>query len=133
MLTTLLNGLSLASVLALVAIGLAIIFGLFGVLVFWMGLDAWLGRSVVEADRDGLRIRKGMLGIGPLHRFAIDDIKELGSDGYMSSGTRVWKVLFVVPHRGRKRTLAKGICSRSVERAVLDELNAALGKFQQRN
>jgi hypothetical protein len=44
----------------------------------------------------------------------------------MTSNKDVWCTIHVVPRQGKKRTLAKNIDSRLVERAVVEELEAAL-------
>jgi hypothetical protein len=46
----------------------------------------------------------------------------------MSSGTRVWRNLMVEPPSRKRRTLAKGISSKLALDAVIDELNAAVGR-----
>jgi hypothetical protein len=94
----------------------------------WVALDLWFYRSVVEATRDELTIRGGLFGIGRTRSLAADEIKRFKSEEYMSSGSYVWKNVCVVPRVGKQHTVAKGIHSRLVERAVIDELNAALGR-----
>jgi hypothetical protein len=103
-----------------------IVFGLIGLGIVWMNLDLWLYRSVVEATGDCLRCRGGLLGLGRTHRYAADQIKTITTSEYLSSGTHVWTNIVLVPASGKKRTIAKGISSKLVERAVVGELNEAL-------
>jgi hypothetical protein len=93
----------------------------------WTALELWFYRSVIEADRNGLRSRDGLYGIGRLRQFAADEIKEFRDEEQMSSGSNIWKNLVVVPRKGKRRTLAKGISSKLALEAAIDELKAALG------
>ncbi|HEY3393418.1 MAG TPA: DUF3592 domain-containing protein [Lacipirellulaceae bacterium] len=104
-----------------------ILFGLIELLVVWAVLDLWFYRSVVEADRNGLRSRGGLFGIGSLRHYAANEIKEFRAEEQMSSGSHVWKNVVVVPRKGKRRTLAKGISSKLALEAVIDELKAAIG------
>jgi hypothetical protein len=104
-----------------------IVFGFFELFFVWAALELWFYRSVVEADRNGLRSRGGLFGIGRLRQFTPDEIKEFRGEEQMSSGTQVWKNLVVVPRKGKHRKLAKGISSKLALDAAIDELKAALG------
>lgn len=104
-----------------------ILFGLIELFVVWGTLDLWFYRSVVEADRNGLRSRGGLFGIGSLRYFAADEIKEFRAEEQMSSGSHVWRNVVVVPRKGKRRKLAKGISSKLALEAVIDEVEAALG------
>jgi hypothetical protein len=103
------------------------------VMVFFLvvALDLWLYRSVVEATPDGLTFRGGWLGFGRTHRVAPEDIRQFKAEEYMrSSGGGLWKSIVLVPCRGRgeKLTIGKGIGSKLAQDAVIDELNATLGR-----
>jgi hypothetical protein len=107
------------------------IFALVMVAFLLVSLDLWLYRSVVEASPDGLTIHGGWLGFGRTHRVAAEDIRQFKAEEYMhSSGGGVWKSVVVVPRRGRgeKLTIGKGIGSKLAQDAVINELNAALGR-----
>ncbi len=104
-----------------------IVFGFIELFILWATLELWFYRSVVEADRNGLRSRGGLFGIGRLRQFTPDEIKEFRGEEQMSSGSHVWKNLVVVPRKGKRRMLAKGISSKMALDAAIDELSAALG------
>lgn len=106
---------------------LPLIFGLFGLMFAWIAIDLWFYRSVVEASADGLRGRGGWLGVGREWSLAADEVRSFMTEEYMSSGRSVWKNVVVVPRTGRKRVIAKGIASKLVQQAIIDELTAALG------
>jgi hypothetical protein len=110
-----------------------IVFVFFGLFVVWAALELWFYRSVVEADRNGLRARGGLFGIGSLRHFAPDEIKQFRGEEQMSSGSNVWKNLAVVPRKGKRRTLAKGISSKLALEAAINELRAALGLDEAQN
>ncbi|HEX2473695.1 MAG TPA: DUF3592 domain-containing protein, partial [Lacipirellulaceae bacterium] len=104
-----------------------IVFGFFELFLVWAAVELWFYRSFVEADRNGLRSRGGLFGIGPLGQFAPDEIKEFRGEEQMSSGSQVWKNLVVVPRKGKRRKLAKGISSKLALDAAIDELKTAIG------
>jgi hypothetical protein len=106
-----------------------IVFGLIDLLVLWGALELWLYRSVVEARKDGLCWRGGLLGIGRTHTLAAEDLRRFTTSESMSSGHHVWKHLEVVPRQGKKRKIAKSIGGKLAQQAVIDELNAALGRI----
>jgi hypothetical protein len=105
-----------------------IVFGLIDLLVLWGALELWLYRSVVEARKDGLCWRGGLLGIGRTHTLAAEDLRRFTTSESMSSGHHVWKHLEVVPRQGKKRKIAKSIGGKLAQQAVIDELDAALGR-----
>jgi hypothetical protein len=105
-----------------------IVFGIIELFIVWAALDLWFYRSFVEADRNGLSARGGLLGIGRLRQFTPNEIKQFRGEEQMSSGANVWKNLVLVPRKGKRRTLAKGISSKLALEAAIDELKAALRK-----
>lgn len=105
-----------------------VIFGLVGLVFAWIALDLWFYRSVVEASPDGLRGRGGWLGMGREWSLAADEIRRFTTEEYMSTGSSVWNNVLLVPRSGKKRLIAKGIGSKLARQAVIDELNAALGR-----
>ncbi len=105
-----------------------IIFGLFEIFFVWIAIDLWFYRSVVEARSEGLTFRGGLLGIGRQKSWAADDVKRFATSQSMSSGTKVWKNFDVVLRSGKRRTIAQSIEGRLAQQAVMDELNAALGR-----
>jgi hypothetical protein len=105
-----------------------IVFGLVGLGMFVITLDLWFYRSIVEARSDGLTFRGGLLGIGRRRFWPASDIKSFGSDDSMSSGRNVWKNVEVVLPDKKKKTIARSIGSKPAQVAVIEELNAALGR-----
>ena len=103
-------------------------FTLFGLVIAWAALDMWFYRSVVEAQKDELRVRGGWFGLGREHSFAASEIRELTTNQNMSSGAQVWKNIIVVPHEGKNRTIAKAISGVIAQQLVIDELKAAVGQ-----
>jgi hypothetical protein len=105
-----------------------IAFGI-GALMFAKVLfDLWFYRSVVEASPDGLTVCGGLFGIGRKHFMTAQQIDDFGTDEFAQTATIVWKSLAVVLHNGEDYTIAKGITSLLVERAVFDELDRAMGR-----
>jgi hypothetical protein len=112
-------------------IGLMIHFGApilfpiaFGVVALMAGkhlLSLWFYRSVVEASSEGLTIRGGLFGIGQEQFIAAEQIDDFGDDDPSS-----WMYLHVVLRNEEYVTFARGITSVLVQRAVYDELEAAL-------
>jgi hypothetical protein len=105
-----------------------IVFGLIELVVIWLASDLWFYRSVVEARKDGLTCRGGLLGIGRRRSWTADEVKRFTTRESMSSGHQVWKHIEVVPKKGKKRTLAQTINGKLAQEAVIDELNEALGR-----
>ena len=110
-----------------------IVFGLFELLFIWILLDLWLYRSVVEVSPRELHIRGGWLGIGIGRSFPPEAIQRFSTRQSMSSGRHVWNTIQVHLKSGDKYTVAKSIGSRLVERAVIDELETALGQKETRD
>jgi hypothetical protein len=105
-----------------------IVFGFVGVLFAMVAIDSWLYRSVVEASTRGLSIRGGVLGLGRTRTYRPDEIRQFYSKQSMSSGRHVWSTISVETQNGESRTIGKNIYSKLAEQAVIDELNAALGR-----
>lgn len=104
--------------------------GLAWVVLLYAAFDAWFSRSVVEASPQGIVVRSGWFGMGRMRRFATDDLAAIEfKERYSNNNThQIFRNLIVVLHNGKKRTLAKSIGSRMVERAILKQLNLALGR-----
>lgn len=107
-----------------------IIFGLCWLLLLYATLDAWLARSMVEVAPDGIVARSGWFGLGRLRRFTASEIDRFEFQDRLTNNNtqQVYRDLKVVLNNGKKRTLAKSIGSKMVERAILTQLNAALGR-----
>jgi hypothetical protein len=105
-----------------------LVFAFIGVPLFFITLDLWLYRSVVEARSDGLTFRGGLFGIGRKHSWISSDIKDFTFEHSMSSGRNVWKNVEIVFDDKKKKVIAKSICSKPAQEAVINELNAALGR-----
>jgi hypothetical protein len=104
------------------------VFGLIELFVFWIALDLWLYRSVVEANKDGLSWRGGYFGIGRWRSWKADEVKKFATSEAMSSGHKVWKHIEVVPRHGKKRKIAQTVSGKLAQQAVIDELNTAMGR-----
>ena len=107
-----------------------IVFGLFGLIALWIVLDLWLYRSEIEATNNELRVHAGWLGIGRSWSLAADEIERFATEEYMSSSGKQWKNIVVFPRAEKRRLIAKGISSKLAQDAVIDELNAAMGRGQ---
>lgn len=105
-----------------------IVFGLLDLVLIWITLNLWFYRSVVEASSQGLYVRGGWLGLGIGRLFPPDVITRFEAKQNMSSGRHVWNTIYVHFKARLKRTVATSIGSRAVERAVIDELETALGR-----
>ena len=84
-----------------------------------------------ERNRGGsqwIEVARWPVRHGRLRQFAADEIKEFRDEEQMSSGSTIWKNLVVVPRKGKRRTIAKGISSKLALDAAIDELKAALGR-----
>jgi hypothetical protein len=106
----------------------AIVFGLIGLLMLVITLELWFYRSVVEARSDGITFRGGLLGIGRRRFWPASEIKKFRFDHSMSSGRNVWKNIEVEIADKKTKTIAKSIGSKLAQEAVVNELNAALGR-----
>ena len=106
---------------------MAIIFGVFGLLVVCIALDIWFYRSVAEASPSGLVLRGGLLGIGRTRVIPVEDIQKFTLKEGMSSGTVVWNNILVALRNGKKQTVGKRIAGKLAQRAVINELQTALG------
>jgi hypothetical protein len=106
---------------------MAIIFGLFGLLVVYIVLDLWFYRSVAEASPLGLMLQGGLFGIGRTRLIPMEDIQEFTLNEGMRSGTTVWNNILVALRNGKKQTVGKMITGKLAQRAVINELQTALG------
>ncbi len=105
-----------------------IIFGLFEFLMVGSALDLWLYRSEIEASLSGIQFRGGWFGFGRERMYTPEEIATIQTAEQTSSSNSVSTNIVIVDTKGRRRRIAKGISSKLVERAVLDELNRALGR-----
>jgi hypothetical protein len=105
---------------------MAVIFGLFGLLIAVIALDLWFYRSVAEASASGLVLRGGLFGIGRTRVIPLEEIQEFTMKEGMSSGASVWNNILVVLRDGKKQTVGRLISSTLAQRAVIDELTTAL-------
>lgn len=103
-----------------------IVFGLVGLLFAFVSLDLWLYRSVVQGSRRGLDVRGGWFGIGRTHHIATDDVVNFATKQSMATEKAVWSNISVVANGGKEFTIGKGIRSKLAQKAVIDELNAAM-------
>ncbi len=65
-----------------------IIFGLFGLLLLWIALDLWLGTCRVVIEAGEVRVRLGLLGLGPTRIFPCSEIQQVVLRINMQSGGR---------------------------------------------
>jgi hypothetical protein len=107
---------------------LPIVFGLLDLVILLITLDQWFYRGVIEAGRDGLTFRGGLFGIGRKRSWQADEIKRFSTRESMSAGTKVWKNIVVVTQDGKQPTIARSISGKLAQQAVIDELEAGLGK-----
>jgi hypothetical protein len=89
-------------------------------------LDLFLYRSVAEADPKGLTVRGGYFGIGRLLSLRADDVQGFAATIYRASEIDQRTNVVVDSYTAPRKTIAKGISSRLAQRAVIDELTAAL-------
>lgn len=105
-----------------------ILLGLVGLVFTLVALDSWFYRSVVDASARGLTIRGGLLGMGRERSYSPDEILRFRSAESMASGKHVWCTISVVTRDDKPRTIGKDIASKLAQRAVVEELNTALGR-----
>lgn len=105
----------------------SIMCALFGLLLTYIAIESLFYSSVVVASRYGLRIRGGLLRIGRDRNYELNELKQFTSTQSMASGKNIWCTLSVQTTSDGHRTIGKGISSKLVERALVDELNSALG------
>ena len=103
-----------------------VILGFFVLFFLWAALDIWFYRSVATADAHELTGRGGLFGLGRRQSLAADEVERFETTQYMSSGAKVWKNIAVVSRTGKKWTIGHGIAGELAQRAVIDELTAAL-------
>jgi hypothetical protein len=86
-----------------------IVFGLFGLLLLWITLDLWLGTSRVVIDTGEVRIRSGLLGLGPTRLFPCSDVQQVILRINMQSGGRTGTPYYdIVLVRQNGRRIAAG-------------------------
>lgn len=96
--------------------------------VAYLALDLWFYKSTVDASPAGLAVRGGLFGLGRTHRATPKEFQRFTSREYMSSGRNVWCTISIKPRNRPRITIAKGIRRKLLERAIIEELEAALGR-----
>jgi hypothetical protein len=110
-----------------------ILFGLIDVLLIWITAGLWFYRSVVEARPDGLMLQRGLFGIGRKHFIRAGEVKKITTSNAMSVNNIVWNNIAAVLVDGKEWTIARSIERQLSLRAVIDELNAALGRRREKH
>ena len=104
------------------------VFGLFLLILAWASLDLCFGRSRVEVNRDGLRARGGLFGLGREHRLAFGDIAGLDIQKGMQAGNTLYYSVAVLKHGGGKVRVADRL-RQDAARAVVAALETALRDY----
>jgi hypothetical protein len=105
-----------------------IVFGLFLLLLVWASLDLCFGRSRVEVNREGLRARGGLFGLGREHRIAFGDIAGLDLRKTMQVGNTLYYSV-VLQRRGGGNVHVANRLRQDAARAVVAALETALRDY----
>lgn len=85
------------------------IFALVDVLIFCFVVSQWLGSTRTVINRDGITIRRGILGIESATRVDPDDINKVDIDIGMKSGNRAYYRVNLYIDEKKKHAVAGGI------------------------
>jgi len=104
------------------------VFGLFLLILVWASLDLYFGSSRVEVNRDGLRARGGLFGLGRERRVAFSDIAGLDARKTMQAGNTLYYSVAVLKHGGGKIHVASRL-RQDAARAVVHALETAVREY----
>ena len=105
-----------------------LVFGLFLLLLVWMMLDLCFGRSRVEVNREGIRARGGLFGLGRERRVAFGDIAGLDLQKTMQAGNTLYYSVILLRHGGGKIHVANRL-RQDAARAVVHALETAVRDY----
>jgi hypothetical protein len=105
-----------------------LVFGLFLLLLVWMTLEVCFGSSRVEMNREGVRARGGLFGLGAEHRLALGDIAGLDLQRTMQAGNTLYYSVFLRRGGGGKIRIASHL-RQDTARAVVHALETALREY----
>lgn len=105
-----------------------VFFGLFGVVIALMAFDYVAGRSIVQADAAGLRIRREWLGAGTTVTLANGDIDSIVTKVSGRSGNRPFYEVEARLTRGSPAILARYFHSREEAETLAARVSMAMGR-----
>lgn len=105
-----------------------VVFGLFLLLLVWMMLDLCFCSSRVEMNRDGIRARGGLFGLGRERRVAFGDIAGLDTRKTMQAGNTLYYSVILLRHSGGKIHVANRL-RQDTARAVVHALETAVREY----
>jgi hypothetical protein len=107
-----------------------ILFGLFGLLIFYWALDLWLGSSRAVIEGGEVRVKGGILGLGRARIIPIEDIKgietKIGMQHGGQSGTPYYDIQLIATS-GRRVILGRYIKDKREAEWLVREVKRSLG------
>ncbi|HJQ40685.1 MAG TPA: hypothetical protein VKB93_26405 [Thermoanaerobaculia bacterium] len=105
-----------------------VFFGLFGALVMLAAADLLAGRSIISADQQALRSRRGLFGIGPTRTFPAGDVEDIVPHIGKTTGNIARYNVEAQFRDGKRRSIAKNLMSRRDADGVAERIKRALGR-----
>ena len=106
---------------------MAIVFGLFALLLAWMSLTSWLMRSRVTVSSGLLRLQRGMTGLGGWRDYPAGTLSGIGAKGGSTFGRTRYYDLVATTLDGRSVRLADTLAGRRDSEALAGMLARELG------
>ena len=106
---------------------MAIVFGLFALLLAWMTLTAWLMRSRLTVSSGQLRLKRGMTGLGGWHDHPAGTLSGIGAKGGSTFGRTRYYDLVATTVDNRSIKLADTLAGRRDTEALAAMLARELG------
>jgi hypothetical protein len=108
-----------------------VIFGLFGVLLFFGVLSMWFGTSRLRIEVGEVRLKSGLFGFGGTKLLPADDIEQvktkIGTQHGGGSGTPYYDIV-LARRSGRSLTVGRYIKNKREVEWLVEEIETALGK-----
>lgn len=107
-----------------------VIFGLVSIALLWATLDAWLGTSRIEANRDGVRRSRGILWIRRTRWIGARDVAEVIVKPGMTSGSVTYQDVNLKTTDGSEISLASAIRDKQEAEWLAWEIGKAVSGAQ---
>lgn len=104
-----------------------IVFGLFGLLLGWVVVDAWMGVSRVRVDAAGVRVSSGIMGSGRERLVPASEIGEVRPTVGMQTGTIAYYDITVFRKNGKKVAAGRSVRDKREAEWLAATIRAGLG------
>jgi hypothetical protein len=106
---------------------IAIVFGLFSLLLAWMTLTSWLMRSRLTVSSGRLRLKRGMTGLGGWRDYPAGTLSAIGAKGGTTFGRTRYYDLVATTVDNRSIKLADTLAGRRDTETLAGLLSRELG------